>query len=91
MEANKSQVQKFEAAVHFINGYTDPLPADLLLKLYAYYKIARQNFDHPASRNGLINGFKSNALVQVKDMGPKEAMSHYIDLVENEVKNRSSA
>ena len=33
----------FKAAVEFVNNYTEPLPADLLLKLYAYYKIANKN------------------------------------------------
>ena len=32
--------EAFEEAVNKVNSYTDPLPADLLLRLYAYYKIA---------------------------------------------------
>lgn len=35
--------EAFEEAVNKVNSYTDPLPADLLLRLYAYYKIAKQN------------------------------------------------
>ena len=31
---------EFRAAVARINAYTEPFPADILLKLYAYYKKA---------------------------------------------------
>jgi len=86
MERNKDLVREFEAAVAYINAYTDPFPADLLLKLYAYYKIARQNNDHPGSRSELINAFKTNALIQAQKVKPEEAMRLYIELVENEVK-----
>lgn len=86
MGKNKDLVREFEAAVDYINSYNHPFPADLLLKLYAYYKIARQNFDHPGSRSELINAFKTNALIQAQNVKPKEAMRRYIDLVENEVK-----
>ena len=86
MGKNKELEREFEAAVAYINSYTDPFPADLLLKLYAYYKIARQNNNHPGSRSGLINAFKTNALIQAQKVKPKEAMRLYIDLVENVVK-----
>lgn len=72
----------FEEAVVFINNYTEPLPADLLLKLYAYYKIANKNFNHPGSKTPLINAFKANALIQAQKIGAKEAMQNYIELVE---------
>ena len=86
MGKNKDLIREFEAAVDFINAYTQPFPADLLLKLYAYYKIARKDFDHPGSRSELINAFKANALIQAQNIKPKEAMRRYIELVENEVK-----
>jgi len=86
MGENKELVREFEAAVAYINAYTDPFPADVLLKLYAYYKIARQNNDHPGSRSELINAFKTNALIQAQQVKPEEAMRLYIDLVENVVK-----
>lgn len=77
---------KFEEAVAFVNSYTEPLPADLLLKLYAYFKIANRNFDNPGSRTPLINAFKANALFQAKNMGRKEAMEKYIELVDSEIR-----
>ncbi|MEZ4811803.1 MAG: acyl-CoA-binding protein [Allomuricauda sp.] len=78
--------KQFEEAVAFVSGYTEPLPADLLLKLYAYYKIATKNYDNPGSKTPLINAFKANALIQAQNIGMEEAMQSYIDLVNNEMK-----
>jgi len=75
----------FLKAVSIVNDYKDPLPADLLLKLYAYYKIANKNFDHPGSKTPLINAFKANALIQAKNVSPDEAMELYIALVIKEI------
>ncbi|WP_343487780.1 acyl-CoA-binding protein [Allomuricauda sp. d1] len=78
---------RFKKAVDYVNNYSEPLPADLLLKLYAYFKIANKNYDHPNSRTPLINAFKANALIQAKNVNIKTAMKNYIDLVEKEIKN----
>ncbi len=78
--------ERFRGAVSYMNSYTDPLPADLLLKLYAYYKRATKNLDFPGSKTPLINGFKANALVQTQDIEPEEAMMRYVELVESEVR-----
>ncbi|TFG78739.1 MAG: acyl-CoA-binding protein [Flavobacteriales bacterium] len=72
---------RFSKAVEFINNYTQPLPADVLLKLYAYYKIASENKNNPGSKTPLINAFKANALIQAKNMDQKAAMLNYIKLV----------
>ena len=77
---------KFNAAVDYVNQYNHPLPADLLLKLYAYYKIANKNFANPGSKTPLINAFKANALIQAQKIGREEAMTNYIALVEKEIK-----
>ncbi|MEO0506142.1 MAG: acyl-CoA-binding protein [Bacteroidota bacterium] len=79
---------KFNAAVDYVNEYTHPLPADLLLKLYAYYKIANKNFNNPGSKTPLINAFKANALIQAQNISIEEAMRQYIALVEKEVKGQ---
>ncbi|TAI46754.1 acyl-CoA-binding protein [Flagellimonas allohymeniacidonis] len=81
-ELNKA----FKEAVSYVNSYTEPLPADLLLKLYAYYKIANKNYNNPGSKTPLINAFKANALIQAQKISANEAMEHYIQLVEKEVK-----
>lgn len=78
--------KEFKEAVNFVNVYTKPLPADLLLKLYAYFKIANSNYDNPGSRTPLINAFKANALFQAKNISTEEAMKKYIDLVNSEIK-----
>lgn len=82
----KNLQTKFEESVLFVNGYENPIPADILLKLYAYYKIANANFDNPASKTPLINGFKANALIQAQNLSIKDAMKSYIKLVATELK-----
>ncbi|MEP2239584.1 MAG: acyl-CoA-binding protein [Maribacter sp.] len=76
---------EFEETVTLVNNYTEPIPADILLKLYAYYKIANANFDNPGSKTPLINAFKANALIQAKNMSKKKAMQSYIDLANKEL------
>jgi len=77
---------EFEKTVDLVNNYTEPIPADVLLKLYAYYKIANANFENPGSKTPLINAFKANALFQAKNMNKKQAMKSYVALVEKELK-----
>ena len=86
---NKELHKEFLEAVDFINNYNRLLPADLLLKLYAYYKIAHNNYSNPGSKTPLINAFKANALIQARDVSPEIAMKTYIDLVNNHVRNLS--
>ena len=80
---NEQLHKEFLKAVDFVNNYTEPFPADILLKLYAYYKIANKNFDNPGSRKPLINAFKANALFQARDLTEEEAKKEYIALVHN--------
>ncbi len=75
----------FEKAVAFVNNYKEPLPPDLLLKLYAYYKIANKNYNNPGSKTPLINAFKANALIQAQNIEPEGAMEMYIALVKKEI------
>ncbi|WP_282032150.1 acyl-CoA-binding protein [Winogradskyella eximia] len=74
---------EFIAAVDRVNDHTEPFPADFLLRLYAYYKKATNNYDRPSSRKPIINAFKANALFQVKDITRDEAKQEYINLVSN--------
>ncbi|MBO6879725.1 MULTISPECIES: acyl-CoA-binding protein [Winogradskyella] len=74
---------EFEAAVERINAHTEPFPADFLLRLYAYYKKATNDYGRPSSRKPIINAFKTNALFQVQDITEDEAKQEYIDLVNN--------
>ena len=77
---------RFKESVEYVSNFTHPLPADLLLKLYAYYKIASKNHDNPGSKTPLINAFKANALIQAQNISVNDAMKNYIELVDKEVK-----
>ncbi|TXG34749.1 acyl-CoA-binding protein [Seonamhaeicola maritimus] len=72
---------EFQEAVARVNAHQEPFPADTLLKLYAYYKRATNDYGRPRSREALINAFKTNALFQSKDLTEDEAKEKYIELV----------
>ncbi len=71
----------FNNAVKSINDYSESFPADVLLKLYAYYKRATNSQDTPSSSNPLINAFKTNALFQTQDLSADEAKELYVETV----------
>ncbi|MAM27803.1 MAG: acyl-CoA-binding protein [Flavobacteriaceae bacterium] len=71
----------FQKAVQSINEHTEPFPADVLLRLYAYYKRATNSEGRPSGGNPLISAFKTNALFQNRDMTQDEAKQAYIDAV----------
>lgn len=72
----------FNNAVESINNHSDPFPADVLLKLYAYYKRATNSQDLPGnSSNPLITAFKTNALFQAREISTDEAKTLYIETV----------
>ncbi len=72
----------FLAAVEHINAHKEPFPADVLLKLYAYYKRATNSTDmYGRSSNPLIGAFKTNALFQARELDPDEAKKMYIETV----------
>lgn len=74
---------EFEHAVNRINAYTETLPADFLLRLYAYYKKATNNYNRPSGKTSIINAFKTNALFQVQNISEDDAKSAYVELVNN--------
>lgn len=80
---DKELDKEFQQAVDRVSTYTDPFPADTLLKLYAYYKKATNNYNRPRGKKAIINAFKTNALFQVKDISEDEAKREYINLVNN--------
>ncbi|WP_027138525.1 acyl-CoA-binding protein [Gaetbulibacter saemankumensis] len=84
MSSKEDKLEKeFRDAVDRVNAYTDPFPADILLKLYAYYKKATNDYSRPKSKKAIINAFKTNALFQAKGISEDEAKRAYIDLVNN--------
>ena len=74
---------EFQQAVDRVNAHNEPFPADTLLKLYAYYKKATNDYSKPKSKKPIINAFKTNALFQIKNISEDEAKQEYIDLVNN--------
>ena len=74
---------EFQEAVARVNAHTEPFPADTLLKLYAYYKTATNDYGRPKSKKPILNAFKTNALFQAKGLSEDEAKQAYIDLVNN--------
>ena len=64
---------EFDMAVKSINDHKEPFPADTLLKLYAYYKKATNNYSRPGSSKAIINAFKTNALFRVENIYQLEA------------------
>ena len=72
---------EFQDAVKRVNAYTEPFPADFLLRLYAYYKKATNDYGRPSSKKPIINAFKTNALFQVQNITKDEAKQEYINLV----------
>ncbi len=86
---NEKLYTAFLKAVASVNDYSHPLPADVLLKLYAYYKIAKQYSNNPPqSKTPLINAFKANALIQAQNLTQEEAMKNYVALVKKEVTSK---
>ncbi len=76
--------KKFEKAFKIASAMTKKLPPDVMLRFYAFYKIATKNsFMHmPSGDNAIRNGFKLNALIQFKNVTKEEAKRKYIELVE---------
>ena len=73
----------FKKAVKSINDHKEPFPADLLLRLYSYYKVATNNNELPSSRTPLINAFKTNAIFQNRDLDSEEAKQLYVEAVDH--------
>ncbi len=71
----------FQKAVESINKHTEPFPADVLLRLYAYYKRATNDEDRPSGSKPLINAFKTNALFQTQHLSIDQAKELYIETV----------
>jgi len=80
---SKELEKAFQEAVAQINKHKEPFPADFLLRLYAYYKRATNDYGSPSSKKQIINAFKTNALFQTKNISANEAKQKYIDLVNN--------
>ncbi|MGJ8666760.1 MAG: acyl-CoA-binding protein [Patiriisocius sp.] len=71
---------EFTKSVALVNTHNDPFPADVLLKLYAYFKIATNAPYKPSdSKEPLITAFKTNALFQTKHLTEDQAKLLYVE------------
>jgi len=89
LDTNKNIDQLFEEALHKATEITYPLPDDIRLRLYAYYKQATKEPINTTSANEheLINAFKLNAWMQVRQMSVDEAKFEYAKLIDELHKN----
>jgi len=74
----------FKKALQKATEITYPLPIDVRLQLYAYYKQATQEPINTTS-NGeheLVNSFKMNAWMQVRQMSTEQAKMEYIKKID---------
>lgn len=87
---NKTLKIQFSDAVAVARDAQQPLPPDIKLMLYAYYKQATQENHivpfHLLAENDLRGAFKYNAMIQVKGLSINEAMKAYIELVNEYLK-----
>lgn len=74
----------FEQALQKATEIIYPLPVDVRLQLYAYYKQATREPINTTSANEheLINAFKMNAWMQVRQMSIEEAKMEYVKLID---------
>ncbi len=77
----------FEEAYEKASAMTEPLPQDVMLLFYAYYKQATNGDNFSFNANfGVRNAFKFNAWMQLKGISPEEAKRKYIELVKQYAK-----
>lgn len=81
----------FDEAYKIASETKIKLPPDIMLELYAYYKVATRgtNFkESTSSQSELRNAFKMNAWMQSSRLSEEEAKQKYIDIVEKHLKNQ---
>lgn len=79
----------FEKAYKTASETTIKLPPDVMLELYAYYKVATRgtNFRESNSEGSeLRNAFKMNAWIQSSNLSEDEAKKMYIEIVDKHLK-----
>lgn len=74
---------QFEEAYIKASNMAEPLPQDVMLKIYAYYKQATSDMaqSHHHQSYDLRNAFKINAWMQVRHLSTDEAKRLYVDLI----------
>ena len=80
--------EQFKAAFEAASEMTIPLPPDVMLRIYAYYKQATDDPNSFSYNNNydLRNAFKMNAWLQISHLSQDEAKQKYIEII-NEILN----
>ncbi|NQW35777.1 MAG: acyl-CoA-binding protein [Flavobacteriales bacterium] len=82
----KSLKERFEIAYQKASKIDQSdLPPDIMLRLYAYYKLATKDsprFSSKSHERDVRNAFKFNAWMQLKGVSIKESKEEYINIVE---------
>lgn len=79
----------FKDAYKMASETTIKLPPDIMLELYAYYKIATRGTNYRESKSThseLRNAFKMNAWIQSSNLDEDEAKMKYIKIVKKHLK-----
>jgi len=79
--------EKFNTAFQMASKINqEDLPPDVMLRLYAYYKLATKNMPKFSNKtddnNNIRNAFKFNAFTQLKGISISDAKTEYIKIVE---------
>jgi acyl-CoA-binding protein len=84
LDLPKNIDELFKEALFKATKITYPLPDDIRLRLYAYYKQATQEPINTTSahEHELINAFKMNAWMQVRQMSVDDAKMEYVKLID---------
>lgn len=73
----------FKEAYERASNIKEPLPPDIMLRIYAYYKQATHGTHKgkPHANSDLIDAFKINAWIQVSHLSSKKAKKLYIETI----------
>jgi len=74
--------------LNWLLTWTDALPPDVMLRIYAYYKQATHGTVgfRPINNSDLRNAFKTNAWMQISHLTPEEAKERYIETINSLLK-----
>ncbi len=81
--AEKDLDTLFQEAFEKASNIDYPLPQDVMLRIYAYYKQATSGKAQIMQYQGfdLRNAFKMNAWMQIRHLSPDEAKRLYIETI----------
>ena len=72
----------FDEAVKWVNENFTKISKDDLLRLYAYYKIAKGMRHESSNKHPIVSAFKANAIMQVSHLSNVVAQERYSALVQ---------